>query len=157
MSESATAFYDLNSKITVFTAVLSHLPNSVAVGKEVTASRPFSLCEMIIRKGRNPFSIETPVRIDNNRILLFVASGWAKFPRAIVFDKRDSCITFSEKAVTSFFQDASKILVETFAPDLLALMDMVCAAFLREMVLGPIDETKEGEFMCVCYFCYLCV
>ena len=41
---------------------------------------------------------------------------------------------------------------KVFAPDVLAVMDTACAAFLQDGVLGPTDDTKEGEFMCDCLF-----
>jgi len=145
LDDKATAFFDPSSKITAFTAVVALLPQSRAAGQMVSASRPFSMCERMERKGRNQFTVATPVRIDQHRTLLFVGADWSKQPRGIIFDERDNSVSFSNKAVTSTIQDMSGDT--TFAPALLATMDTACAAFLHGRVLGPTDNTKEGEFI----------
>ena len=138
----ATSFYDVNSRITVSTAEPPLLPKSRLAGEKVAASRPFAMSEMIVRKGRNSFTVETPVRIDEDRTLVFIAANYKKQPRGIIFDQRDSSVSFPDKAVTSIINGMSGST--SFSPDLLAAMDTACAAFLQDMVLGATVETREG-------------
>jgi hypothetical protein len=90
------------------------------------------------------WNIDVPIR-RIHRTLLFVGADWSKQPRGIIFDERDNSVSFSNKAVTSTIQEMSGDT--TFAPALLATMDTACAAFLHGRVLGPTEDTKEGEFI----------
>jgi hypothetical protein len=139
LDTNATNFYEASSKISVYRAVESLLPKSRAAGERVTASRPFSIGEMMQRKGRNEFAVQTPVRIDTNRVLLFIAANYKKLPR-------DNSVSFSEKAVSSIIKDMSGNKI--FDPELLEAMDTACEAFLQAMILGPTEDSIAGEFVC---------
>ena len=145
LDPKATSFYGITSRIIAFSAVSPRLPKSRVAGEQVTASRPFSMCEKMERKGRIPFAVETPVRIDDHRILLLIAADYKLQPRGIIYDERDGTVSFPEKAVASIIKDMSGNAM--FAPILLAEMDLACEKFLQERVLGPTDDTKEGEFV----------
>jgi hypothetical protein len=146
LDTNATNFFEASSKISVFRAVESLLPKSRAAGERVTASRPFSIGEMMQRKGRNEFAVQTPVRIDANRVLLLIAANYKKLPRPIIYDERDNSVSFSEKAVSSIIKDMSGNKI--FDPELLEAMDTACEAFLQAMILGPTEDSIAGEFVC---------
>ena len=142
LNEKATAFYGNNSNIKAYYSEVALFPKSRSAAENVTESRPFSVCDKMIRGGRNPFAVETPVQINEDLVVLSIASNYKLNPHPIIFDKRDGTVSWPEKSVISVTRGMSGNT--KFDSDLLETMDTACAAFLQEMVLGPMNESKEG-------------